>query len=250
MSERLETVLACWRAGNGPFKTPPRDIEVIAGGQSNEVYRLTADGAAWALRLDSKRPDVPGIDRRREIRIQTAAAAAALAPPVKAADPEQGYLLSGWLEGKQIGPGALDRGRLMQLVRLLARVHALDPQPRTALLDYRAHCLNYLIGNGRPHALPPELERSIAAVEVSSPVGLCHHDPGPGNVVFTAGGPRLIDWEYAVRGRVMLDFAALVTDWQLSETVVADLARVDRAALRDAVLLYGELCRLWSLARR
>jgi Ser/Thr protein kinase RdoA (MazF antagonist) len=37
--------------------------------------------------------------------------------------------------------------------------------------------------------------------------GLCHYDLHPGNVIMTADGPRIIDWDGAVRAPAALDLA-------------------------------------------
>lgn len=57
--------------------------------------------------------------------------------------------------------------------------------------------------------LPKHIATGILALIERLPPrdGLCHYDLHPGNVIMTADGPRIIDWDGAVRAPAALDLA-------------------------------------------
>ena len=76
--------------------------------------------------------------------------------------------------------------------------------------------------------LPETMVKRIALVEAECAIGVCHHDATPANIVFSAGGPLLLDWEYAALGRPVLDWATLVADWQLPLELVSERGDFER----------------------
>ena len=76
--------------------------------------------------------------------------------------------------------------------------------------------------------------------------GLCHCDLHPGNVIMTAGGPRLIDWFGMVRAPAALDLG--VSHILLSELTPELVADPERPRAYNAVL-QAEYARLAGISQ-
>jgi tRNA A-37 threonylcarbamoyl transferase component Bud32 len=89
------------------------------------------------------------------------------------------------------------------LAALSISVHRTPPPPEVISLRDLIHALVQSPGN----LLPQHLATGVLALLESLPVedGLCHGDLHPGNVIMTAGGPRLIDWTWTRRAGAALD---------------------------------------------
>lgn len=222
---------------------PVRVLGPLPGGRSNQAWLVAAGSERYALRLRGSGllPDtLARMDD--EATIWRAAHAAGLAPRLVAVDGARGALLSEYLEGT-----ADAAGDLAGLCRALRKLHALECYPRA--LDYHAHFAFYCRAAG--HAtLPARVGALLDELGSVAAPGLCHHDPGPGNVIVGAAGPRLIDWEYAARGWPLMDWAAVVVDWQQTPGVVAAHADVRSEHLELACELYRQLCSWWTQAAR
>jgi len=243
-----EALLTDWQALGMPFESRPRLLAELHGGRTNRSFLIAADDARWVLRLDSPHGAALGIDRIREQRILNVAAAAGLAPALVCADAARGFMLTAYAEGVHLDAASLTDLTLQRLLELMQTVSRLqvDVEP----MDYRRHAAHYLARDGAGARIYADLERRIGVLERGHARGLCHHDPAPGNVIFTAQGPLLIDWEYAGRGYPVLDFAALACEWQLDLARLGELSGTDRAVLAEACAVYQDLCRLWDLPAR
>jgi hypothetical protein len=82
----------------------------------------------------------------------------------------------------------------------------------------------WLIGG----TLPKHIAAGILSLIEGLPPGdgLCHCDLHPGNVIMTADGPRIIDWDGAVRAPAALDLACChISLSELAAEVVDNPAR-------------------------
>ena len=241
---RTEALLAEWAGSEGPVGGAARLVRRLDSGPTNEVSLVEAGGCRYVLRVPSAFCGLPpGIDRSRELAVQCAVAALGHAPAVIAADAGGDFLLSSWVDGRTVAPGELDDATLESVVVALRSIHGLPLE--VGAIDYAAHCLAYLREQDVNAQLPATCRALIRDLEASSLRGLCHHDLNPGNMLLTPGGPVFIDWEYAARGCVLLDYAALVAEWQLPAERMCEVAALDCAALAIASAFYAELCRLW-----
>jgi len=244
----IDALIDAWRILGWPFRARPELIGALPGGRSNHSYLLEADGRRCVLRVGGAEPAAPGIDRTREAEIVAAAAAAGLAPPLLHADLGRDLFLTAVVDGPLLTAADLDRPLRHALLDGLAQVHALPVS--AARLDYRAHyrALGRLAG-ALTTDLPSDLERRLERLEQACDRGLCHHDPGPGNVLVQNGRPIFIDWEYAAPGLPVFDLAVLVCDWQMPLAEVSAHTGVAPELIEDACALYNLLCSWWTCSR-
>lgn len=236
-----EHLLRDWVALELPFRRAPRLLRRLDGGRTNRSYLVEADGARCVLRIGTPEAAALGIDRQRELGFFRAAAQAGLAPPLLWADAARGILISRHLDGEQLAPAALDGSRRAALLGLLGAVRGLPPVGEG--LDYAA-CVQRYLAPGEETPLP--LMECLEMLQAVEPRGVCHHDPGPWNVLFTGGRPWLLDWEFAAPGTPVVDLAAVVVDWAQPAATVARLSGTPRDLLDAACRFYRELCALWG----
>lgn len=200
----------------------------LAGGHSNESWIVLADGEAAVLRRDLGRVPAPVVHRGRELTVLRAAAAAGLAPEVLYADPQAGILVTRYLDGHALTPAEIGKpDTLSEIAALLRRVHVLpDPGAYYTLAEagelYLAAVRNPAL-RWRGVAMVDEL-RELPEVPPAQR-RLCHMDPVAGNLIRTAEGLRLVDWEFAVAGDPMFDLAAVIAYHDLGPAAALHLLR-------------------------
>jgi len=110
------------------------------------------------------------------------------------------------------------------LASVCISVHKTPPPPEVPLLrDWMSGTLGLLGG-----ALPKHIAvGTLSLIErLPSGDGLCHCDLHPGNVIMTAAGPRIIDWDGAVRAPAALDIGCChISLSELAPEVVDNPAR-------------------------
>jgi thiamine kinase-like enzyme len=246
---------------------PAQHIERLGGGTVNQVFRVDSAAGRFVLRLDGAAWRRPGVDRRRELLLHRAAAAAGLAPSLLAAAPEaQGLLIMEYLEGRTWS--ASDYGRRAALRALGERLYALHrlAPPAVAAFEPWQVALEYVQQvHARPgtsvaaDALEEPLRRLQAAcAELRHDVGagcVVHGDLWQGNLLQGAQ-LWLLDWEYAQVSDPLMDLACVLAYYPAAERYRSDLAAaagIDAAAsagpLSVRVFVYQALVWLWHLAR-
>jgi thiamine kinase-like enzyme len=244
--------LDTWQAWACSLKSRPVVVSELTGGQTNRSYLLDADGVRLVMRLNAPAEKFPGVDRARETRIWRAASDARLAPPLVFADPEERFVIAEYIDGQTLNPSELDDSSIDRLFDLLAGVHELGVD--APALDYTLYIRVYWemieSGSGLHNS---DLERQRGPMQAlldefiaSRPqTGLCHHDLVPSNVLSTDSRLYLLDWEYAARGFIGLDYATLSVDWGIADAVIIERTGIDPTVLDIAKQLYQYICRLW-----
>jgi thiamine kinase-like enzyme len=173
------------------------------------------------LRLDTAHAARLGLDRRLEFEIQRRAAAAGLAPRILAAEPDEGWLLYEYLEGKDLHAGDLaDHATLEAIAKLLRAVHDLPASGR--VLPVVDAALRYAAIVQPDSDLSEFAHRCVDAVAAAPPpatTACCHNDVVAANIV-SNGRLRLIDWEYACDNDPLFDLASLAGYHDLEERAV------------------------------
>ena len=151
------------------------------------------------------------------------------------------------------------------LATLYASVHKTPPPPDVPPLRGWVDAVSQTSRD----ILPEHIATGVLALIDRLPPedGLCHADLHPGNVIMTAGGPRIIDWACALRASAVFDIARahvslseLVPDdadpeppRAISAAVQSEYARLagmSPAALTEAMQPYLPILRAFVLLQR
>ena len=247
-----DVALSSWRQWACDLQSPPVVIRQFAHGRTNRSFLLDADGYKIVMRINAPVDTLPGVDRAREALVCQAVDEAGLGPPILYIDENHRFLVTEYIDGESLDRSDLDKSLIDQLVGLLAATHGLDIDlPTFDYAEYIEKCWQ-IIDAGRvvnDKALLAERRKMHAlATELSAAadIGVCHHDPVKSNFVFCADRLYLLDWEYAARGFIAMDYAALSVEWELDAAEILSRVSLEPAVLDKAKTLYLYLCRLWE----
>ncbi|MDH3747403.1 MAG: phosphotransferase family protein [Gammaproteobacteria bacterium] len=226
----------------------------LDGGQTNWTWLVEADGRRAVLKVDAQPRGTPFNDRHEEARIQRIAAEQNLANHVLFAN-ETVYLTE-YVDGdiwnmRQVA----DERRLIELARLLQRVHSLPLTGRQ--FDAPGAARQYIknIGDADP-VIADRCLGIIESVQLPRDLTFCHNDLVVENIL-DVDGLRLLDWEYACDNDPLFDLATIVSHYGLSRKQTntlldayfnGDGARW-QAQLVEQVHLYEALYWLWRASR-
>jgi len=248
-----ETALNSWRQWDGDLRNRPVILQPLSGGRSNRSFLLDSDGSKMVLRLNGRDTLLPGANRRNEIDIWHSASKQGIAPPLLYVDDKTGFLVSTYINNSLPTNPPLDEASTNQALELLISCHQLDVDAPG--IDYSSHIEQYWkIIKTKNHSPDPVLMgqrkpmRKILNTLVTSgtPTGLCHHDPVVANFVGNADRLYLIDWEYAARGLLVMDYAALSIEWEIDDAVVIERTGIELELLLMAKAFYKYMCALWA----
>lgn len=237
----------------------PLLLAPLGGGSVNEVFRVDSRLGRFVVRLNGPAWRRPGVDRGRELALHRAAAAAGIAPPIVAADPQaEGLLIMQYQDGRVWREQDFDDvAALRRLGERLQMLHALAP-PAVEPFDPWAVAQGYLRQIVEPPAAAPlaHLERCCAGLTRQS-FGACiaHGDLAQSNLL---EGSRLwlLDWEYAQLSDPLMDVACVLAYYPLAGRHRAELAAAAGLGaqalgeeLSQRITIYQGLSWLWHLAR-
>ena len=251
---KLETAIASWREWRVSLQTRPQVVGELDGGRSNRSYLLDSDGTRMVLRLNNQQQLLPSADHLTEAKIWQAASDKGIAPPLLYVDERAGFLVSVFIDDDVSSRAPGDEAVFNQALELIRQCHSLEVEAPT--LDYRLHIESYwqlIKQSGKTPAnrlleQRDPIQKRLESLLKSNPrTGLCHHDPVRANFVGTAEKLYLIDWEYAARGLVVMDYAALGVEWGIGDEVIVARAGIETESLVMAKEVYGYLCSLWGV---
>jgi thiamine kinase-like enzyme len=238
-------------------------VQPLGAGLLSETYKVTRDGAAYALKVAAEHRPELGMNRAWEVRVLEAAGTVGVAPRVVYSD-DGGAVLARWMAGR---PWVSEESRLAANIRriaeLLRRVHALTiPMPPRVVspLDWIGI---YGTALSRRAVLPGDPALRTAAIsraqEIAAPplvAGVvCHSDLHAMNVIQGRESLILLDWEYAHVGDPLWDLAGwsanndLEADSQwslLADYLQSAPAQIHWRRFRLFLWLYDYVCLLWS----
>jgi thiamine kinase-like enzyme len=243
--------------GTGALHVQPQGAGLLS-----DTYKVTRDGAAYALKVAAEHPPELGMNRAWEAQVLEAAGGAGLAPRVVYSDGSA--VLARWVAGR---PWVSGESRLAANIRgiaeLLRRVHALTiPEPPRLVgpLDwigiYATALSQRTVLTGDPALRTAAVSRAqeIAAPPLVAGV-LCHSDLHAMNVIRGRESLILLDWEYAHVGDPLWDLAGWSANNDLEAGSQWDLladylqgvpAQIHWARFRLLLWLYDYVCLLWS----
>jgi len=244
----------------------PLGCRVLTGGTVNRVWHVRSRQGEFALRVDGPAWRRPGIDRRRELSLHRAAAAAGIAPEVVAAAGNGSVLVTRFIAGEVWTSAHFSRAAEVQkLGQRLAQLHAIAlPVDVGAAFDPPGIARQYLAARPdaaadlRAKALVQWQQVADAAREVAAQtarLALVHGDPTHANLI-EDGRLWLIDWEYAQLADPVYDVAAVLAYYPEAQshcdTLLAAAAQpgsVRNGRLAAAIRVHRGLGWLWQYAR-
>ncbi len=221
------------------------------------------------MRVAKKNSRDLGQDRRWEIQVLAAAAAAGLAPAVAYADAARGVLITRWVEGRAWSAAEThESGHIGGAADLARQIHAL-PIPRPPRVMNPASWVDYYGSAVRKHAADDDpLEPALASLRAPAaahlrrlaalaavPAVVCHSDLHRLNLIEAGGSLLLLDWEYAHAADPFWDLAGWGrnNDFTLEQNQTLLGAYLGRPPLRAErhrlgllAWLYDYVCLLWS----
>lgn len=241
-------------------------ITVLEGGTVNRTFRVETSAGRFVVRLHAGEAGVLGVDHFREAQLQSAAAAAGIAPSVFYLDPAQRFMIGEYVEGRVwTAADFADQGQLRKLGGTLCRLHEVAP-PIPAPFDLGAILRGF--SDRITRAAPCEgalLEQLMARAqanlrscgsELRAPA-LFHSDLHHSNIIEAGGRLILIDWEYAAVGDPLFDLACVLAYYPAAASFsgvllqAAGLApHATPAMLEHASWLYVLLSFLWERTHR
>jgi thiamine kinase len=237
---------------------PPLMVAPLSGGSVNEVFRVDSRLGRFVVRLNGPAWRRPGVDRERELALHRAAAAAGIAPPVVAAEPQaEGLLImqyqhgNVWREQDFEDVAALRRlGERLQMLHSLA-APAIEP------FDPWAVAQDYLRQIPEPPAAAAlaRLERSCTGLARQSPRACIAHGDLAQNNLLEGSRLWLLDWEYAQLSDPLMDIACVLAYYPVARhraefAAAAGLgAQAAGEELAQRISIYQGLSWLWHLAR-
>ncbi len=206
-------------------------VEVLGGGITNRNFKITVDGETFVLRIGGKDTTLLGIDRRHEREASSVAAELGVGPEVVRFVEPEGYLVTRFVTGESVPPAELRRPEgLADFARTLRRVH--DGPPITARFDSFRVVENYCatsvaLGVAVPSAYE-EAKRVADRIERTRdrpPLCTCHNDLLNANLIATAEGLVIVDWEYAGMGDRFFDLGNFCANHELTADESRELLR-------------------------
>lgn len=207
------------------------DVRPLGGGASNMNYLIQRPGGRYVLRVPDRDQARFGGTADRGCDVQSAAAAAGVAPRVDAYRSPDGVCLVRFIDGQPLSSDDVRSADALEPIgRLLRTLHdgpAIDVS-WSAFTD-----LDHYVGIARAErlALPPDIDDLHAAAhrveaafaDVEGATGLCHNDLQPQNFILADDRLWLIDWEYAGVGNRYFDLGAFAVNVELTPAEVERL---------------------------
>jgi thiamine kinase-like enzyme len=246
--------LPCWQG------TPM--AEPLAGGLSNEIWKVTDDAGPHVVRFGADYP-FHHVSREREAMTARAAHAAGFAPAVEYTAP--GVMVTQFVTAHTWGATDV-RSNAPRVADLLRRFHTTMGQrvSGTAGFFWVFHVVRdygrTLLAGSSPFA--PDLPRLLAlnaaleATQPPLPIIFGHNDLLPANILDDGRRLWLIDYEYAGFSTPMFDLAGAASNAQMDDAQAAALltayfGKAPDATLRRAfdAMLVASLLReaLWAM---
>jgi thiamine kinase-like enzyme len=201
--------------------------EPLNGGLSNHTYKVTADGAAFVLRISGGQNDYLGLDRRQELLAINSAHALDVAPRGLWLSDDGNVLVTQFLPGRQVTSEEVCGPEMIRdLAGLMRRIHGITGVSRACGPYWLIH--TYVesavkLGVALPDGFGAHLAR-LGDIERDADndgewrKGYCHNDFFTINTIYHDGVVRMIDWELSGVGDIFFDLVALPYTCNFSST--------------------------------
>lgn len=250
---RVENAINSWQDWDVPLRSRPVILESLSGGRSNRSFLLNSDSGKLVLRVNGGDSLLPGAIRNNESQIWRTASELGIAPPMLYIDEQEGFLVSTYIKSSLPAQPPFGCGYSKRAFDLIKRCHQMELE--APAIDYASHIERYWgnIEAGNTLTNPARQEQRATMrllletlTGSGAETGLCHHDPVVANFVGNQDRLYLIDWEYAARGLLVMDYAAMAIEWEIDDDTIIAQTGVERDLLLMAKTLYKYICDLWE----
>ena len=207
---RIEKALHDWRVWQPRPRQRPTLRGELGGGRTNRSFLLDDGEQLFVLRLNTLHSQALGISRQREAGIYRALPQS-LVPQCLFIDND--ILVTAFVEGRRWQAKDFCEARQQQrLAAVLQQIRSVKLPDYLPAFSYLQHLRHYLLQlDDRATTSLQQLEwaaRQLDERAATSSV-LCHHDLVPENIIETAQGLVVLDWEYAAMGHPEIDSLAI-----------------------------------------
>lgn len=203
----------------------------LTGGITNLNYRIDADGKSYVLRITGANTDKLGIRRDVEYCANLAAGQLGIAPEVMYYIEPDGYLVTRFIQARQMPPEVMSRPEnIVRVVRKVRLFHRRGPELKGEFNAFRVIELLSAVSKQKNCKFPFDFEwimervREVEQALLKDPYipTPCHNDllnlnfleeDVPGGI----GEVRLLDWEYAGMGDIFFDLANFSHNHRLND---------------------------------
>jgi thiamine kinase-like enzyme len=232
------------------FRGRTLTVRPLAGGLTNQNYRVGVDGREYVARLSSPAAALLAIDRAAEHANSVAAARSGAAPAVAGYAPEAGVLVVEWVPARTFTEA--DVRDDANLLRIAAACRVLHAGPRFVsdfdMFVVQRHYLRVVTERG--FRLPPRYREFLPVVERIEtalrarpvPTVPCNNDLLPANILDDGRRLWLIDYEYSGNNDPCFELGNIWSEselapGQLDVLVAAYFGRASRSLVARARLL-------------
>jgi thiamine kinase-like enzyme len=251
----LQQTLANWRqwnTGRSDLTAQPTLVRELSGGRTNRSFLVAQDDFKAVVRINALNGASLGIDRQREGLILELLQSTGAVPKMLYRTDQ--VLVSVFHEGRpwdeQDSCSTEQMAALNLLLQRIQDVEITQLQRR----NYVQYCQAYIDQLGSAFAvegLQQTILTAAAAIDAGDwPAVICHHDLVPENILVTADGLIVLDWEYAALGHPALD-ALRFHETDLQSSCVDMGVGPDRLheSLKPLAILLRGMDDLWSLVQ-
>ncbi len=220
---------------------PDRELvlEPLAGGLTNQNFKVVVDGHAYVLRIGGKDSELLAIDRSVEHGASLVAAELGIGPEVVSFVEPEGYLVTRFIEGRPILPKEMrEPETVTRAAAVLRRLH--DGPPIPGRFDSFRVVEDYAETAAAHGVEVPEVFEWAHGVALrieearGGPVPVaCHNDFQNLNFLDDDGEIRIVDWEYAGMGDRFFDLANFSINHEFDDDANALLLEAYFGELRD-----------------
>jgi thiamine kinase-like enzyme len=198
----------------GPLDAEPVPID---HGITRQNLRARMGGRDYLIRMGSEDARILGIDREAERQATEAAARVGIGPEVAAFIPDDGVLVTRFIEGRPLRPEEVSEPDVLADVAESLKTLHRGPRLRARFSPFRvveayraaAQERGVQVDDryGEAHALAKAIEPAMVGPD-HAPVP-CHDDLLPENLIYDGEHVHIVDWEYAGMGDRFFDLGNL-----------------------------------------
>lgn len=211
-----ELLISDWQDWGKLLSRKPVLLSPLAEGLTNQSFLLDSDIGRLVLRINHPNSESLGINRQRELLILEALNklhGPEIAPEVIYSCTDYRYLVYRFIEGRVwTATDASKPDNQQKLKSLIERYQKIDLpiEPR----NYKNHLRHYWQQLTEKELVDQTLKKEWLDFlpklnETNWTACLSHHDLIPENIIETADGLKIIDWEYAHLGHPGLDWVSI-----------------------------------------